>query len=69
LERGSMTFAEKIKCVRQKLYLSQIALSKAVGVSYPTISRWENGHCKPNLVQEAMFNDFCKENGIRFEEK
>ena len=62
-----MTFAEKIKCVRQKLYLSQNALAKAVGVSYPTISRWENGHCEPNLVQEAMFNDYCRKNGVTFD--
>lgn len=64
-----MTFSEKVKYVRKKLYLSQNALAKAVGVSYPTISRWENGHCEPNLVQEAMFSDFCKKNNICLEEK
>lgn len=64
-----MTFAEKVQHVRKKLYLSQNALAKAVGVSYPTISRWENGHCKPNLVQEAMFNDFCEKKGIKFEQE
>lgn len=64
-----MTFPEKVKHVRQKLYISQQALAKAVGISYPTISRWENGHCKPNLVQEAKFNDFCEKNDIKFEEK
>lgn len=62
-----MTFPEKIKHVRQKLYLSQGALAKAVGVSYPTISRWENGHCLPNLVQGAKFNDFCEKKGIKFD--
>jgi DNA-binding XRE family transcriptional regulator len=64
-----MTFSEKVKHVRKKLYLSQSALAKAVGVSYPTISRWENGHCEPNLIQEAMFNDFCEKNNINFEKK
>lgn len=64
-----MTFPEKVKHVRQKLYLSQQALANAVGVSYPTISRWENGHCKPNLVQEAKFNDFCKAKDLDWEDK
>lgn len=64
-----MTFSEKVKYARKKLYLSQSALAKAVGVSYPTISRWENGHCKPNLVQEAMFFDFCEQHKIKFGEE
>ena len=68
MECDNMTFAEKVKYVRQKLYLTQSALAKAVGVSYPTISRWENGHCEPSLVQGAMFNDFCKKNDIKFTE-
>lgn len=64
-----MEFFEKVKHVRQKLYLSQDALAKQIGVSFVTINRWENGKVKPNLVLEAKFNDFCDKNGIEFEEK
>lgn len=63
-----MTFAEKIKQTRRKLYLSQAALAKAVGVSFASINRWENGIREPNLVQETKFLDFCKAQGITFEE-
>ena len=61
-------FLEKVKFVRKKLYLSQTALAKAIGVSFPTINRWENGHTIPNLVLQAKFEDFCKENDIQFTE-
>lgn len=63
-----MLFSEKVKFVRKKLYLSQTALAKAIGVSFPTINRWENGHTIPNLVLQAKFEDFCKENDIQFTE-
>ncbi len=63
-----MLFSEKIKFVRKKLYLSQAALAKAIGVSFPTINRWENGHSMPNLVLQAKFEDFCKKNDIQFAE-
>lgn len=64
-----MTFAEKVKYARRKLYLSQEALAKGVGVSYATINRWENGIRTPNLVLETKFYDFCKSKDIDFSEK
>lgn len=63
-----MLFSDKVKFVRKKLYLSQTALARAIGVSFPTINRWENGHTIPNLVLQAKFEDFCKENDIKFTE-
>ena len=63
-----MLFSEKIKFVRKKLYLSKTALAKTAGASFPTINRWENGHTIPNLVLQAKFEDFCKENDIQFTE-
>lgn len=64
-----MTFPEKVRYVRQKLYLSQQSLAAAIGVSFPTINRWENDKCKPNLMLESKFMSFCNAKGIVFEEK
>lgn len=64
-----MTFADKVKQVRMKLYLSQEALAKEMGISFTTVNRWENGHGHPNLVMEAKFNDFCEKKNITFVEK
>lgn len=62
-----MVFSEKVKYVRMKLYLSQVALAKELGVSFATINRWENGKTEPNLMLEGKFVDFCKNKGITFE--
>lgn len=64
-----MIFSEKVRYVRQKLYLSQQSLAKAIGVSFPTVNRWENDRCKPNLMLESKFMAFCSANGIVFEDK
>ena len=61
-----MEFSEKVKFVRMKLYLSQMELSKELGVSYATVNRWENQGKLPQLAQLGKFNDFCEKNGISF---
>jgi DNA-binding XRE family transcriptional regulator len=49
------------------LLLSQEALAKEVGVSYPTLNRWENGH-SPTWVLECKFYNYCKKKKIVFKE-
>lgn len=61
-----MEFSEKVKFVRMKLYLSQMELSKELGVSYATVNRWENQGKLPQLAQLGKFNVFCEKNGISF---
>lgn len=64
-----MTFAEQVTFVRAKLYLSQQALAKEIGVAFQTINRWENGHSEPNLVLRTKFYDYCDNKNIHFGEK
>lgn len=64
-----MTFAEKVKFVRATLLISQTQLAKMIGVSFPTINRWETGKLEPTFLNEKKFEKFCKENKIYFEEK
>lgn len=64
-----MTFANKVKYVRMKLYLSQAQLAKGIGVSFATVNRWESKGIEPQLVSLGRFNDFCEKHGITFEEK
>lgn len=63
-----MTFGEKIKAARLKLFLSQQAMAEALGVNFSTLNRWERGHAKPNYKAQAAFDKLCKDNGIKFEE-
>lgn len=49
--RYNMEFSEKVKFVRMKLYLSQMELSKELGVSCATVNRWENQGKLPQLAR------------------
>lgn len=64
-----MTFAEKVKFVRASLMVSQEEFAKLLGVSRITITRCESQGYKPKFLTEKKFENFCKEKGIRFEEK
>ncbi len=63
-----MEFKEQVKFARQKMGLSQTALAKELGVSFPTINRWENGHGEPHSLAKNAFFDLCKKKNVRFEE-
>ena len=69
IEVKFMTFADKVKYVRMKLYLSQAQLAKEIGVSFATVNRWESKGYEPQLASVGRFNDFCEKHGIIFEEK
>ncbi|MBD5632286.1 MAG: helix-turn-helix transcriptional regulator [Clostridia bacterium] len=63
-----MTFAEKVKFARMKLLLSQEALANELGVSLPTITRWEKGNRTPQAMTSGKFYMFCEKNGIKFDD-
>jgi len=63
-----MNFCEKVKFVRRKLFLSQVALAKELKVCFSTVNRWERGHAKPNFKAQAEFDKFCRENSINLKE-
>lgn len=43
-------YPRRIKALRARLGLTQVALAEAVGVSFPTVNRWENGKVKPSKI-------------------
>ena len=64
-----MTFADKVKHVRMKLYLSQMQLANEIGVSFATFNRWENQGIESRLAHLGKFHDFCEKHNIAFDEK
>ena len=61
---GAMTtepekFSEHVKDVRRQLSLSQEDLAHAIGVSFATVNRWENGKTSPSKLARNQFNSFC----------
>ena len=62
-----MTLSEALKLTRQKAFMSQDEFAKAVDVSTLTVTRWENGRCKPNLTAMKKIRQFCQNNGYPFD--
>ncbi len=62
-----MHFAEKIKEIRQKGFLSQEAFAKELGVSFATVNRWESGKTKPTYKTMKLIDQYCRKNSIDFD--
>jgi len=52
-------FPETVKEVRRQLALSQEELAQALGVSFATVNRWENGRTVPSKLAQRQFEQFC----------
>ena len=50
---------ELVKKIRRQLALSQEDLARALGVSFATVNRWENGKSRPSKLARAQFDNFC----------
>jgi putative transcriptional regulator len=62
--RQPENFPEMVKDVRRQLALSQEELAHALGVSFATVNRWENGKTVPSKLAQRQFAAFCETNGI-----
>jgi DNA-binding transcriptional regulator YiaG len=57
--RQPENFPETVKEVRRQLALSQEELAHALGVSFATVNRWENGKTIPSKLAMKQFTSFC----------
>ena len=55
----SERFFKHVKKVRSQLNLSQEDLAHAIGVSFATVNRWENGKSSPSKLARKSFDNFC----------
>ncbi len=60
-ERMTDDYPEQIKSLRAKLGLTQVALAERLGVSFPTVNRWENGKSRPSQLSWQALLDLSKE--------
>ena len=58
---------ETIKSIRRKCLLSQSGFADALGVSFSTVNRWENGKATPNYQALKKIKDFCDKNDLPFD--
>jgi DNA-binding transcriptional regulator YiaG len=57
--------SEQVKAVRTALNLSQEELAHAIGVSFATVNRWENGKTKPSKMALTLLRAFCNEKNLK----
>ncbi len=57
-------FPETVKEVRRLLALSQEELAHALGVSFSTVNRWENGRTAPSKLAQRQFERFCEQRKV-----
>lgn len=57
--RQPENFPEQVKEVRRQLGLSQEEMAHALGVSFATVNRWENGKTVPSKLAQNQFARFC----------
>jgi superfamily II DNA or RNA helicase/DNA-binding XRE family transcriptional regulator len=55
------TFAEQIKQLRSRLGLTQVNLAERLGVSFPTVNRWENGKAAPSQLSWNRLREIAGE--------
>lgn len=51
----------RVKAVRAQLGLSQEDFAHALGVSFTTVNRWENGKTSPSRLARKQFDQFCED--------
>ena len=59
-----MSFEEIVKKIRKQLNITQEQLARELGISFSTISRWENAHTTPSKLAKICLLEFCKSNNV-----
>lgn len=57
------TPATLVRALRKSLGITQEKLAQKLGVSFPTINRWENGRSKPSPLALKQIEDLLKDLG------
>lgn len=62
-----MSFSSEVKKARLSSFLNQAEFAKAIGVSFTTVNRWENGKAQPNIKAMKALKSFCLEHGYPYD--
>jgi DNA-binding transcriptional regulator YiaG len=56
--------ADKLRAYRRKHWLTQQQLGDLLGVTYPTVAKWEKGRCKPSYGYWERFRELVENSNI-----
>ncbi|HOI56454.1 MAG TPA: helix-turn-helix transcriptional regulator [Phycisphaerae bacterium] len=57
---GQPDFASLVRELRDRLGLSQEKFAAKLGVSFPSVNRWENGKAKPSPLAVQQIKDLLR---------
>ena len=63
LEATLQATAHILRAWRRRIGFTQQRLAHVVGISFTTVSRWENGHMKPSRLAWQALAQLAAENG------
>ena len=56
--------AQRVVVLRQALGVTQERLASLIGVTFSTVSRWENGHVRPSRLALTQLRMLAREHGL-----
>lgn len=62
-----MPFSSEIKNFRLSCLMNQTEFGNALGVSFTTVNRWENGKARPNIKAMKALKQYFEECGLPYE--
>ena len=62
-----MPFSSEIKNFRLSCLMNQTEFGTALGVSFTTVNRWENGKARPNIKAMKALKQYCEEHDLPYE--
>ena len=65
---AELSFAEKLLIARKQLGLYQYQMAERLGVHPNSLTKYERGEGKPHAAVVRMFDLFCEQQGVRFDE-
>jgi len=65
---AELTFAEKLLIARKQLDLYQYEMAERLGVHPNSLTKYERGEGKPHAAVVRMFDIFCEQQGIGFDQ-
>ncbi len=64
MNKVTSDFGARVKELRERLHLTQESMAEALGVSFATVNRWENGWTVPSQLALRQIDLLCKEHKI-----
>ena len=62
-----MSFSSEIKNFRLSRLMNQTEFGTALGVSFTTVNRWENGKARHNIKAMKALKQYCVEHDLPYE--